>query len=76
MSGGPPAVREGPQEYNESHRGTVQQPGASGPPTMLLEGVVSRSLISVDEYDILTLASGWPGGGVSNIVRDETDADW
>ena len=46
MSGGPPAVREGPREHNESHRGTVQQLGASGPPIMLLKGVVlvSRSL--------------------------------
>ena len=44
MSGGPPAVREAPREHNESHRGIVQQPGASGRPIMLLKGVVSRSL--------------------------------
>jgi len=44
VSGGPPAVREGPREHNESHIGTVQQLGASGPPIMLLKGVVSRSL--------------------------------
>ena len=74
MSGGPPGVREGPREHNRSHRGIVQQLNVSGPPIMLLKGVVSRSL-SVDEHDVLTLASGRPSSGESDIMRDETDAD-